>query len=273
MQASPEPTGTTVPPRPARASLLPFGRPAAYAAEFVGTLLLVLFILLIVCVDRNIATAEAATIFGTLNLPLLGLVHAFILMLLVAALGGASGAHFNPAVTVALAAKRLISVFDALIYIIVQLAGAVVAALLVKFLIHDLAVAANLGAPAITKGNFMKGNIPRAMVAELIGTFGLVWAVMATAVNPRGNRNLAPFVIGSALGLGVMTFGAMTGGSLNPARAFGPLVIGHFGSFEVFILTYVVGPIVGGLLAAFLYTAVVLRPELRFARRPIDTLD
>jgi glycerol uptake facilitator-like aquaporin len=108
-------------------------------------------------------------------------------------------------------------------------------------------------------------------LAELLGTFALVWAYMGAAVNPRSDKAWAPLVIGAAYGLSVMVLGPMTGAALNPARAFGPaLVSGEFGGAGTFLLAYVLGPVAGALAAAFAYGAIVLRggPSLR----PVDKL-
>jgi glycerol uptake facilitator-like aquaporin len=107
-------------------------------------------------------------------------------------------------------------------------------------------------------------------VAEALGTFILMWAIMAMAVNPRGERHWAAFVIGSALGVGVLLFGPLTGAGLNPARWFGPAVVsGEFGDAWAYIL----GPIVGAVAAALAYAALVLSPQERAEQRPIDALE
>jgi glycerol uptake facilitator-like aquaporin len=93
-------------------------------------------------------------------------------------------------------------------------------------------------------------------LAEGTAAFVLMWAIMATAVDPRGNREWAPFVIGLALGLGVLVMAPVTDAAINPARAFGPLLVGDFGDF---LVAYVLGPILGALAAAALYTEIVLQ--------------
>jgi glycerol uptake facilitator protein len=225
--------------------------PAAYVAELIGTFLLVLFVALIVIVNSRDG-------LGFTDWAVIGLVHAFVLMLLVNALGGTSGAHFNPAVTVTLAALRKITPADAGIYVILQLAGAVAAALLAKALLNDEGDFVNYAAPQVgdmltTLGGF---------ISEFIGTFILMFAIMAAAVNPRAPKAWAGFMIGAALGLGVMVFGPLEGASFNPARAFGPdLVSGEFGGVGTFLFVYVLGPILGALAAGMAYTALVLRPQ------------
>src|SRR3954454_19849210 len=224
---------------------------AAYAAELIGTFFLVLFICLIVILN-------SAKGLGFTDWAVIGLVHAFILMLLVASLGGTSGAHFNPAVTITLTALRKISPPDAVIYLILQFAGAILGALVAKMLPKDEGKAVDYGAPSVNPRTTDFGGF----ISELIGTFILMWAIMAAAVNPRAPRSVAPWFIGAALGLGVMVFGPLSGGSLNPARAFGPdLVAGDFHGFGTFLFAYVLGPILGAMLAGTFYTAIVLRPQ------------
>jgi len=224
---------------------------AAYVAELLGTFMLVLFVCMIVIVNSRDG-------LGFTDWAVIGLVHAFVLMLLVNALGGTSGAHFNPAVTASLTALRKITPADALIYVILQLAGAVAAALVAKALLTDEGAFVNYGAVGVSPKITDFGGF----ICELIGTFTLMWAIMAAAVNPRAPRAWAGFMIGAALGLGVMTFGALTGGGFNPARAFGPAIVsGEFGGAGTFILVYVIGPIVGAFLAGIGYTALVLRPQ------------
>ena len=223
---------------------------AAYAAEFLGTFFLVFFICMIVSVDSGVLKVN--------DWAVIGLVHAFALMMLVAALGGTSGGHFNPAVTVTLTALRKISPPDAVIYILLQLAGGVAGALVVRAILKDEGNAAHYGAPAVNPATTDFGGF----MSELLGTFALLFAIMAAAVNPRAPRAVAPWVIGAALGLALMVFGPVTGGSFNPARAFGPdLVSGHFDGFGTFLFVYCLAPILGGMLAGTTYTAIVLRPQ------------
>jgi glycerol uptake facilitator-like aquaporin len=114
------------------------------------------------------------------------------------------------------------------------------------------------------------GKAGLALLAEFIGTFCLMWAIMGTAVNPRGAKEWAPLVIGATLGLAVMVIGPLTGAGFNPARSLGPAIVsGKFTDFWV----YVVGPLLGALAAAFGYALLVLEPKHRFGVRPVDKLD
>jgi MIP family channel proteins len=244
--------------------------PAAYAAEFVGTFVLVLFIGIILAVNSKAAV-------GAADFAVIGLLHAFVLMMLIASLGGTSGGHFNPAVTTALAALRKISIADAAVYILLQLAGAVCAALVVKLLFSGSAAgagaASHYGATAVN--HKLLASNGAGFLAELIGTFALVWAIVGVAVNPRARGDWAPFVIGATLGFAVMATGPLTGAGLNPARAFGPALVGKaFGGAGTFLFVYVAGPLVGGLLAALGYYRLVLEPRgLGPGLRPVEALE
>jgi MIP family channel proteins len=222
----------------------------AYAAEGIGTFLLVLFICGVISVGNA----------GVLQLDLagLGMLHALTLGVLVYALAASSGAHFNPAITVAQLAIRQIRGRDAAAYIGFQLAGGALAGLLVLLLFHHAGASVNYGATAINAKVIPHGSPWLGLIDEAIGTFILMWAVMAVAVNPRGEKHFAGLVIGGALGLAVMVFGPATGAGLNPARWLGPaLASGSYPDFWVFIL----GPIAGALLAALGYQALVLERQ------------
>jgi MIP family channel proteins len=242
------------------AGVAPLGRPAAYAAELIGTFGLVLFIVLVLTIS-----APPPLGIGGPDFAVVGLVHAFALMLLIAALGGVCGAHFNPAVTVGMLSTRRIGLGDACAYVVMQLVGAVLAALLVKALMNGSASAAHFGAPNVVSGRFLNGSSARGMVAEAVGAFFLMWAIMGTVVNPRGDRSWGAFVIGATLGLAVMCIAPLTGAGLNPARAFGPALLGGFGPAGDWLLAFVVGPVAGAVLAAQLYTAVAIAPQPRTA--------
>ncbi|HYP47632.1 MAG TPA: aquaporin [Thermoleophilaceae bacterium] len=231
--------------------------PAAYVAEFIGTLLLVFFVTAVVSLYVAQPTPQNPAPF--VDFGVIGLVHVLLLFVLIQTLAAISGAHFNPAVTVALAALRQIKPPDAAIYIVAQLAGAVGGALLTKALLLDEGDGVNYGATLV--GSRLEGDIFPGMVAEAIGTFFLMWAIVGVAVSPRATREWAGLAIGGALGMGVMVLGPLTGAGFNPARSFAPaLVSGEWGGAGDFLVVYVLGPLVGALLAAFLYMYVMLTP-------------
>jgi MIP family channel proteins len=220
---------------------------AAYTAEGVGTFLLVFFICAVISVGNA----------GVLQLDIagLGMLHALTLGVLVYALAASSGAHFNPAITVAMLAIRQIHARDAAAYIVVQLIGGALAGLLVLLLFHHAGASVHYGATAIDAKVISSGSPWLGLIAEAIGTFMLMWAIMAVAVNPNGEKHFAGLVIGGALGLAVMVVGPATRAGLNPARWLGPaLASGSHPDFWIFI----VGPVVGALTAALGYRALVL---------------
>ncbi len=236
--------------------------PAAYVAEIIGTFLLVFFI----C---GVITVGSSPKGPGLDLAGLGLLHALILMVLVYALGATSGAHFNPAVTVALWSIKKISSANAAVYIVCQAIGAILGALVVSLLFHDLGKGVNYGAATIHGDVIQGGAAWRGLIAEAMGTFMLMWAIMALAVNPRGEAAFAGIGIGGALGLAVMIFGPATGAGLNPARWLGPAIAsGTYTDGWV----YIAGPLLGALVAAIGYRALVLSTRGLVPQRPKDEL-
>jgi MIP family channel proteins len=234
--------------------------PAAYLAEFIGTLLLVFFITAVVSV--YIAEPSAANPNPFIDFSVIGLVHVFLLFVLIQTLAVVSGAHFNPAVTAALTFLRQIRPIDAAWYVVMQLAGGVAGALLTKALLLDEGRAQHYGATTVS--DVLSGNILPGMVVEALGTFFLLWAIIGVAVNPRAATDWAALAIGGALGMAVMVFGPLTGAGFNPARAFGPALVGHeFDGAGKFLLVYVAGPLIGALVAAVLYGILYETPGAR----------
>ena len=225
--------------------------PAAYLAEFIGTFALVFFI-----------TAALSLYLPApfIDFSVIGLVHVFILFMLIQTLAVASGAHFNPAVTAAMTALRQIKPVDAVVYVVLQLAGAVAGALVTKLLLEDEGDPVNYGATEVSD-RLLQGDVLPGMVAEAIGTFFLVWVIVGVAVNPRGAKDWAAFAIGATLGALVMVIGPLTGAGFNPARSFGPaLVSGEFGGTDTFLLVYVLAPLVGAVFAAVAYFNLFITP-------------
>jgi MIP family channel proteins len=228
--------------------------PAAYIAEFVGTLLLVFFVTAVVSLygpEPSAANPNPFVDFGVI-----GLVHVLLLFVLIQTLAVVSGAHFNPAVTLALTVLREIKPPDALIYIVAQLAGGVAGALLTKAILLDEGRAENYGATVVS--DVVDGSWFPGMVVEALGTFFLLWAIIGVAVNPRATREWAALAIGGALGMGVMVLAPITGAGFNPARSFGPAIVS--GEWDDFFLTYVLGPVVGALMAAVVFFNIFVAP-------------
>jgi glycerol uptake facilitator protein len=234
---------------------------AAYIAELIGTLFLVFVVCTVVCL--YVSTGAASQVGS--DFAVVGIVHAFALFLLIIAFGQVSGGHFNPVVTIAAAAMRRIDPVDAVVYILAQLSGAVLGALLVKGILLDEGRAADYGAVAISP---LLGGAFAGAVVEALGTFLLVLAICAVAMNPRARQEWAPWAIGTTLGFAVMIFGPLTGGSFNPARWFGPALIGDaFGDFAD-IWPYLLGPLVGALVAVAVYRFIIAGPQYAEGMEP-----
>src|SRR5688572_23216215 len=133
--------------------------------------------------------------FGS-DFAVVGLVHAFLLFGLIAYLGGVSGGHFNPAVTAAAAAMRRIDPVDAVVYILAQLSGGVLGALLAKGILLDEGRAGHYGAAVVSP---LLGSNFLGFVVEGIGTFVLVLVVLSVLFNPRVRQEWGPISVGFTL--------------------------------------------------------------------------
>jgi MIP family channel proteins len=181
------------------------------------------------------------------SLGAVGIAAAFglVIMVMVYATGHLSGAHINPAVTLAFTATRHFPLRDALVYVPSQLAGAVAAAGLLRLAWHGSP--AHLGAtvPSVGSGS--------ALAYELVMTAFLMFVIMAVATDTRAVGAAAAIAIGGTVALDALFGGGVTGASMNPARSFGSaLVAPEWSSFWV----YVVGPVAGALLGAVLYQLI-----------------
>lgn len=173
--------------------------------------------------------------------------HGMVLIGLIFALGHISGAHFNPAVTVAQLVTGKIDAAKAGVYIVAQLIGAVVAALIVSIVLESSAV---LGE---TTGSLTADKVWLAALFEAVLTFLFVSVIFQVAVFGKAGT-LAPIAIGFALMGCILAGGPYTGASLNPARTFGPALIA--GNLD-YVLPYLVGILAGGTLAGLVQQFVI----------------
>lgn len=200
-----------------------------------------------------IVTNELADGIGLLAV---AVAHGLALSIAVSATMNVSGGHINPAVTVAMLATGRIGAPPAAAYIIAQLVGATVAGLAVQVIFSGLpggaaAIAATgLGTPAPGDGI----SAGTALLTEGALTFLLLFAIFGTAVDPRAPR-IGGFGIGLTIAADILVGGPISGASMNPARTFGPGLVGGVWSAH---WIYWVGPIVGGVIAALIYHHVVL---------------
>jgi MIP family channel proteins len=224
----------------------------AAIAELVGTFILV-FGGTAVAVGAILSRPTAGAAYDSLAI---ALAFGLALAIVVAAIGHVSGAHVNPAVTLGMAATGKFPWNYTPHYIGAQLVGAVLAALAtwVTFGGAGARSEANLAATYPAQG---VGDL-QAFIVEILITFILVIVVMAVATDQRAPAAIAPIAVGFALAVGVFIAGPVTGGSVNPARSLGPmLVAGDFTS----VWLYILGPIIGGVLAALLYDRFLAQTE------------
>ena len=212
-------------------------------AEFLGT-----FALVFVGAGAVVVDASKGGALGVVGI---GLAHAAILSVMVTATMTISGAHFNPAVTFAVWMASKIDLGRAAWYVGVQLAGAVAAALAVRWLGPSMAgEVTGYGVPRIA-GDI---TMTKAILIEAVLTLFLVSAVFGTAVSGEAPR-VGGFGIGIVLLGNILFAGPLTGAAMNPARAFGPALVGLDWHGHA---AYWIGPMLGAAVAAILWAKVLL---------------
>jgi MIP family channel proteins len=223
----------------------------AAIAELVGTFILI-FGGTAVAVAAILARPTAGAAYDSLAV---ALAFGLALAAVVAAVGHVSGGHVNPAVTLGMAATKKFPWQFVPHYVGAQLVGAVLGALATWITFGGAARGeAKLAATYPAQG---VGDL-QAFVVEILITFILVFVVMAVATDDRAPAAIAPIAVGFALAVGVFIAGPVTGGSVNPARSLGPmLVAGDLTS----VWLYILGPIIGGILGALLYDRTMAQTQ------------
>ena len=182
---------------------------------------------------------------GTLGTVGVALVFGLIIMVMVYATGHLSGAHINPAVTIAFALTRHFPAREVGAYVGAQVAGAILAAFCLLAIWPS--APANLGATVPSVG------IGSALVYEVLLTAFLMFVIMAVATDTRAVGTAAAIAIGGTVGLDALVGGPVTGASMNPARSLGPaLSSGTWTDGWI----YLVGPLAGAALGALAYQRV-----------------
>jgi MIP family channel proteins len=215
-------------------------------AEFIGTFTLIFI------GAGSIVTANAIHDPSLIGI---AIAHGLAIAVMVSALGHISGGHFNPAITVGFLITRRIKPALALLYWLAQAGGAALAALLVRDLLPRAASdAVKLGVPALGHGV----DASAGFALEAILTFFLAWVVFASAVDPRGTfKSIAGLAIGLTITIDILFGGPLTGAAMNPARAFGPQLVG---SHWAHAWVWYAGPVLGASVAAAMYELLYLRP-------------
>ena len=225
--------------------------------EFIGT-----FALIFIGAGASAVVGGGA---GLTGIAATAFAHGLTVMAFAFAYGPVSGGHFNPCVTTAVLAAGAMRAGEAACYIVSQLVGGLLGALLLRavlggaetglgtpMLAHNLA----LGATTLTVSPWA------GYVIEAVLGFFLSTVVLSTAVAARAD-NLAPLAIGMTLTLNIMMGGPLTGAAFNPARALGPMVAtGNFSDAWL----YLTAPIVGAIIAAILHMGLARLAQERTAR-------
>ena len=198
---------------------------------------------------KNYITEFIGTFFLVLAIGLTGnpIAIGAMLMVMVYMGGHISGAHYNPAVSIAMIIRGLLSVKEAINYILSQLSGAILAALLVNW----------LGGAVMEIAPRNSASVLQILVVEAIFTFALVLVILNVATNPKTEGNS---YYGLAIGLTIMAAafagGGISGGVYNPAVGMGPILVDAImgdGNTLSNLWYYLVGPIAGAVLATYVY--------------------
>lgn len=216
-----------------------------YIAEFIGTFVLVVF-----------ACGTAAVLGCKTNVfdaayALTALAFGLVIVAMAYSIGNISGCHINPAVSIAMLVSKKLSIKDFIGYVVAQFAGAIAGAAVLKALIDPkLGLGAN---------GLFEGDVVKSLIIEVILTFVFVLAILGVTSKVE-NGTIAGLVIGGTLTL-VHIFGIyFTGTSVNPARSFGPaLFVGGDALSNVWV--FIVAPLVGGVLAALVYSFLAGKKE------------
>lgn len=223
-----------------------------FVAELIGTFGLVLF----GCGAAAVAGGD--TLAQTSGLGLLGIALAFGLSVVAFAyaIGGISGCHINPAVTIGVLAAGRISVKDAVVYIVAQLIGAILAAFVLKTILTGQTGGFTAGEWAFGSNGWGEGyqneyNVTSAFITETVLAALFLFVILSTT-SKVGNGTMAGLAIGLTLVLIHMVAIPITGTSVNPARSLGPAIFAGGAALSQLWL-FIVAPIIGGVIGSLLW--------------------
>ncbi|XP_058735812.1 nodulin-26-like [Vicia villosa] len=206
-------------------------------AEVVGTYFLIFAGCASIIVNKNHD--------NVVTLPGIAIVWGLTLLVLIYSLGHISGAHFNPAVTIAFATTRRFPLIQVPAYILAQLLGGTLASGTLKLIFS--------GTHDQFSGTLATGSNFQAFVLEFIVTFHLMFTISAVATDNRAIGELAGIAVGSTLLLNVLIAGPITGASMNPVRSLGPAFVhNEYRGIWIFIIS----PILGAIAGAWVYNLV-----------------
>lgn len=209
-----------------------------YFAEFIGT-----FVLVFLGTGTVAIAHTGETAIGYLGI---GLAFTAAIIVMASAVGGVSGGNFNPAVSLAMMLNKRLAIKDGLFYILSQFLGAIAASGVLSIFIRAL----KLPTDGFGQTDFPNITAGEAFLFEAIITFLFVFIILMVTSQKYGNAELAPIAIGLALGFLIIVALNLTGGSLNPARSFGPAIFAG-GSALAHYWVYLLAPLVGATVASF----------------------
>ncbi|MBP2133850.1 glycerol uptake facilitator protein [Methanomicrobium sp. W14] len=233
-----------------------------FTAEAIGTMFLVYFGAGAASITLMITSGEDTPNPFNVGIGLLGglgdwlaigLAFGIAIMAAIYAFGRISGAHINPAVTIALWAVKKFPAKDTVVYLVAQFLGAFLGSILFALSASEASVfVGGLGATT----PFYGISVYSAFLAEIIGTFVLMSVIMGVTRDDKITPAASGVIIGLTVAGIITTLGNVSGASLNPARSFGPMVadllLGGPNVLSVYWI-YVAGPVIGAVAAAFLY--------------------
>ena len=224
--------------------------PSRFCAEFFGTFALVFAGCGAIVINEM--TGGQVTHVGV------GLTFGLVVMAMIYAVGDVSGAHLNPAVTVAFAAAKRFSWRDVPVYVVAQCFGAIVAAFVLRMMFGNWAVAANARGGMITLGQTLPAPtlVPQSFVLEFILTAILMAVILRVSSGAKEKGITAAIAVGGVVAMEAIFAGPISGASMNPARSLGPaLVAGQFSHLWI----YLIAPTLGALAAVVV--SVMIDPQ------------
>ncbi len=214
--------------------------PSRFCAEFFGTFALVFAGCGAIVINQM--TGGQVSHVGV------GLTFGLVVMAMIYAVGDVSGAHLNPAVTVAFAAAKRFSWRDVPVYVVAQCLGAIVAAFVLRMMFGHWTLAANPQGGMITLGQTLPAPtlVPQSFVLEFILTAILMAVILRVSSGAKEKGITAAIAVGGVVAMEAIFAGPVSGASMNPARSLGPaLVAGQFSHLWI----YLIAPTLGALAA------------------------
>ncbi|XP_016460638.1 nodulin-26-like [Nicotiana tabacum] len=184
---------------------------------------------------------------NVVTLPGIASVWGLVVMVLIYSVGHVSGAHFNPAVTIAFASCKRFPWNQVPAYILVQVIGSTLASGSLRLIFN--------GKEDQFVGTVPAGTNMQALVLEFIATFYLMFVISGVATDDRAMKHLSGVAIGATVSLDILFSGPLTGASMNPARSLGPAIVtGHYKGLWI----YIIGPTLGAIFGAWTYNLMRL---------------